>query len=526
MSRSDNNQNALSSRRFKTGWLRWGSVLGGFFLLALLLVLIVRSYAIQDPNGYDLPDHPVIASDISSGSGLSATPASLSGAASSLDVPPPESQAASVAAVKVGSYVLTPAQYNYYYVGRYNLFLAEDRGFSSLERDRPLNEQFYREGMTWEDYFRQTAKDAIVHAYAMSDAAEKAGWTLSLNEEQAIKQTVENMKAYATGSGQTFEAYLSELFGQGVDESVFLLENRREALAKSYEDHLRSTYEISDGDIERAYAADKRLSEHVSYCLFPLMAVYEDENGDDSLSDEEKSHGMEEAKRRAQEMSSKVVDERSFNELCLEYADRYSLLNYRADPDFSTYRSVKWEMLKDMPELSDWLFGDRRPGDKTLIEGEDFYNVVYFIEGKRGDMSAVNLSLLSFRPSGTYGEPMTAGETAAAKRAADAAMEAFLKTDRGEEDFDRLTDQNPAKYEDVGPGEFSEAAEAWFFDSGRRPGDTTVIVEKAAVYMFYFRGRGETVWRIDVKRRLIQEKFDADFKEISKGFLPVLDVSL
>jgi hypothetical protein len=308
------------------------------------------------------------------------------------------------AAISVGAYSLSPAQYNYYYVGRYSLFLAEDMGRSSFDRDMPPDGQFYREGMTWGDYFRQIARDAIVYAYSMSDAAEKAGCALGDSEEKALALAARNLEGYAASNGQPYGEYLEELFGEGVTPEIFAAENRREALAKSYENRLISGYGITDGEIDADYMADSRLTDKVSYCVFPMMAAYRDADGDESLSAEEKRLGMREAEARARQMLDEVTDEKSFNGLCMKYADPYSLPNYQSDPEFSTFRGTGFATAERDAALSEWLFGERRAGDKAVLEGQDYWYVTYFIERARAETRTVDVMILSFRPGGEKGD--------------------------------------------------------------------------------------------------------------------------
>jgi hypothetical protein len=428
---------------------------------------------------------------------------------------PPQATAAAI-----GSHALTPAQYNYYYVGQYNLFLAADMGLSTLDRNAPLAQQPYAEGTTWEDYFRQLAEDTIRYTYALSDAAQAAGYALPGEEARRLDESWQAMQGYAAQSGQTMEAYLEELFGAGVTEAVFRGENRREALAKSYDDHLRAGFDISDEEIQAAYDRDHRAADRVSYCYFPMIAAYRDADGDDVLSEAEKAQAKAETARRAWEMLDRVEDENNFNALCVEYADPYSLSNYRDDPAFAVYRDVTYAQIEADPTLAAWAFdGDRTPGEKSVLEGQDHSYVLYFIGRSREEVRAADVRLLSFRPvDAPAGRALTEAQAQAALREAEAVLEKFGSTDRNEGSFEALTPQASALYEQMTPGRFSEAADAWCFDPARAPGDCTVIREETAVYLFYFLRQGAPVWKLAVREQLRQERFDAYFDTLTPAY--------
>ena len=69
-----------------------------------------------------------------------------------------------------------------------------------LDTSKPLNEQVINNdtGLTWADDFLNTAKDNARSAYALADAAEAAGFTLSGDDLGDIDSTINNMKQIPT----------------------------------------------------------------------------------------------------------------------------------------------------------------------------------------------------------------------------------------------------------------------------------------------------------------------------------------
>ena len=87
-------------------------------------------------------------------------------------------------ALTVGDHEISNAELNYFYMSAINSFNSNYGSYAAmlgLDTSKPLNEQVINNdtGLTWADDFLNTAKDNARSAYALADAAEAAGFTLS-----------------------------------------------------------------------------------------------------------------------------------------------------------------------------------------------------------------------------------------------------------------------------------------------------------------------------------------------------------
>ena len=105
-------------------------------------------------------------------------------------------------ALTVGDHEISNAELNYFYMSAINNFNSNYGSYAAVLESghlKPLNEQVINNdtGLTWADDFLNTAKDNARSVYALADAAEAAGFTLSEDDLADIDSAINNMKLYA-----------------------------------------------------------------------------------------------------------------------------------------------------------------------------------------------------------------------------------------------------------------------------------------------------------------------------------------
>ena len=105
-------------------------------------------------------------------------------------------------AMQIGSHTISNAELNYYFIDAVNNFYSNYGSYAAmmgLDTSKPLDQQTVSSDgdLTWADDFLNTAKDNARSIYAMADAAEAAGFTLSEDDLADIDSTINNMKLYA-----------------------------------------------------------------------------------------------------------------------------------------------------------------------------------------------------------------------------------------------------------------------------------------------------------------------------------------
>ena len=127
-------------------------------------------------------------------------------------------------ALTVGDHEISNAELSYFYMSAINNFNSNYGNYAAmmgLDTSKPLDEQVINNdtGLTWADDFLNTAKDNARSVYAMADAAEAAGFTLSEDELAEIDTSISNMKMYATLYGySSTKDFLKAQYGSGATE--------------------------------------------------------------------------------------------------------------------------------------------------------------------------------------------------------------------------------------------------------------------------------------------------------------------
>jgi len=110
-------------------------------------------------------------------------------------------------AVTIGDHEVSNAELNFYFVDAVNNFYSNYGSYAAmfgLDVTKPLDEQVISEETgTWADDFLNSAIENAKAVYALNDAAEAAGFTLSEAELANIDMTINNLNTYATLYGYT-----------------------------------------------------------------------------------------------------------------------------------------------------------------------------------------------------------------------------------------------------------------------------------------------------------------------------------
>ena len=438
----------------------------------------------------------------------------------------------STTALTVGGTKVSAAELNHYYIDSVNNFLNSYGDYVSLfglDTTKALDDQFYDEaaGQTWSDYFLEDAKATAKNMYAVYNAAKAEGFTMSEESKASVDSTIENLALYATmyGFGST-DAYIAAMYGEGCNEKTFRQYAEVQMTAQEYAAAYNETLVYDDAALraEEAENYNAYSAFDYNYAYLSVSSFYEggttDEDGNTTYSDEEKEAGRAAAEAAANSLTAATtVEELDAAVAALELTSTTQSTAY----DNQAYSSVP-------AVIRDWVAGDRKAGDITVIpsestthdhaEGEECtgddgttvvngYYVVRF-ESKDDNLTKlVNVRhiLVSFE-GGTTDE--TTGTTtysdeekSAAKTEAEALLASFRTGDATEDAFAALANENSddgdgttgGLYENVYPGQMVTNFNNWCFDAARQTGDTEVIETEYGYHVMYFVGTTDTTYR-------------------------------
>ena len=452
-------------------------------------------------------------------------------------------------ALTVGDHEISNAELNYFYIDAINNFYSTYGSYASLfglDVTAPLDEQILDEesGLTWADDFLTSAKSNAKSVYAMADAAEAAGFTLSNEEELEIEYSVNNIGTYALLYGfEDADAYLKAMYGKGASEESYLAYAKLTSLADAYYTAYGESLTYEDADLRAAEADNYDKYSSYSYNYYYLSASKflsggtTDDEGNTTYSDEEKAASVLAAETAA---NSLTVEEIASVE---DFDAAIAALSVNADTTASStsYENQLYSSISST--MADWITDDARvAGDKTVIastststdeEGNETtttngYYVIYFVGSNDNTMQLKNVRhiLVGFSGGTTDETTGTTTYTDEEKAAAKASAEELLaewESDPTEENFADMANNHSddgdgttgGLYENVYPGQMVEAFEDWCYDEARNPGDTGIIETQYGYHIMYFVGNSTYTYRdYQIENELRSADLSAWYSEV------------
>ena len=440
-------------------------------------------------------------------------------------------------ALTVGEHKISNAEMNYFYMDAVNNFYSQYGSMASLfglDATKPLDEQIVDEetGLTWADDFMESAKTNAQTIYALSDAAEAAGFSLSNEEITEIEYQVYNLDTYATMYGYADgEAYLKAMYGNGADLDSFTEYNKRSALATAYyEAHSESlTYDdaalrAAESENPGAYSSYTFQSYYLNATKFRTGGTT-DAEGNTTYSEAETAAAVAAAEEAAKSLTAAEIDS-------VEALDAaIAALSVNEGTSASSTANVDTLYSSVNGAYADWLADSaRKEGDKayfvsssTDADGNETvsgYYVVYYLGTNENTFALANVRHILVTPSHQHaegetheeGEEYSEAELAAAKATAEEILNEWKSGDATEESFGELANAKSADgdgttgglYENVYPGQMVASFEDWCFDASRKAGDTGIVESTYGYHVMYYVGDSDMTYRdyqIDSKLR-------------------------
>ena len=429
-------------------------------------------------------------------------------------------------AVVIGDHEISNAELSYFYLNAINSFSSNYGSYAAmfgLDTSKPLDEQVIDEetGLTWADDFLNTAKDNARAVYALADAAEAAGFTLSEDQAAEIDITVNNMSTYATLYGySSTKDFLKAQYGNGATEENYRDFVTLNTLANAYYSYYADSLTYEDADLRAAEAENYEKYSSFSYNTYYLSTSKfleggtTDEDGNTTYSDEEKAASV----TAAEEAANAVVDAAPASVEELDAAIAALSVNADTTAASTTYDDTLYANVSSA--YSEWVTdSNRQEGDVTVIANTSTdsdgntttsgYYVVYFRGSNDNTFPLVNVRHILVKFEGGTTDSSTGTTTysdeekAAAKTEAEDILGEWMSGDATEDSFAALANEKSddgdgttgGLYENVYPGQMVTNFNDWCFDSSRKTGETAVIETEYGYHVMYFVGLSNTTYR-------------------------------
>lgn len=308
-------------------------------------------------------------------------------------------------AVDIGGYKFTVADFNFNYMSAYNSYYNNMYSMYSYYGDmvsamlpdasEPFSSQTYpgaTDGTTWADYFEQAALERMQNVAMLCTEAEKAGVTASQEQLDNVEATIASAKNQATSNGfRSFNSYLTQMYGKGMNEKVYRANLEREALASTYSAYVQDNLTYTQEQKDAYYSEHKDEYDFIIYrgYFFSGSAVEDDKttDEDETLSAED---AIAKAEKDANDMLAKLTTEQSF----IDAAAALHADDEDYDAETATLSRAMGSNLSSA--VSEWLLSaDRKAGDTTVLKTPDDstapgYYVLYFKERDANQYHAVS----------------------------------------------------------------------------------------------------------------------------------------
>ena len=410
-------------------------------------------------------------------------------------------------ALKINDTEYSAAEVNYEYMAIFQQYSQYAAYFGSVLPDDPFTMSEEADYETWGDFYMAQTEEKLKQLTSLCDLAERDGVTLDDEDTAEIDTWIEQLKTSAAAMGKDdFDAFISENFGEGVNEQVLRDMATRETLAMKYVEYYQENYSVSDEEIEAAYQADKDTYDTYRFHYYLAEAEIDEETG--LASDEALAAAQEKAETILAEAGQ--GDGEALDRMKAAVGEDDAVQAAAMDGDTLTQYQVPFESwLKD---------ADRAAGDMTVAEQSGYgYFVILFESRERSDDPTVSVRhiLIQAEDADADGE-ISEDELAAAKAEIEQINAEWEAGEQTEEAFAALANQystdpgsntNGGLYENVYEGQMVPEFNDFCFDASRKAGDVAIVPDETynGYHLMYFVGRGESYTNQVIRDKLLSD---------------------
>ncbi|MBQ6540346.1 MAG: peptidylprolyl isomerase [Oscillospiraceae bacterium] len=438
-------------------------------------------------------------------------------------------------AVRMGDSDYSIAEFNYYYTRAYDNYYNyvmenyEDSYMNYLPNDKiPYDQQLFSEGVTWDDYFEGNAMNLLEELTFLYNRAVEDGYELSREGKSTINEELYNVSYTAASNGYAnVDQYLAVKYGKGMTYDYYKEMLQKYQLSQEYAENKAETFKFSQEDLATYYDMMKDTYDVIEYRSYDFP-IQTGEGVDENAA-------KDEAYYTATEFNEAVKSEADFIRLAREYASEENAEKF-ADDD-ATLTSAMASNIDMESSVEAWLLEETRvPGDKEIIETNDGYQVVYFVNRNDNSYNLISARQILVQPESILKSDYDddAAYQAAldsAKADAKAKAEKYLKEwlDKGgtEDQFIEMADQYSddstpgGLYEEIYNGKMIKEFNDWLFNTTHKPGDYTLVETQYGYHIIYFVSYGERYCDFIAQTDLGAQAYEEWYEDAKEDYDPV-----
>ncbi len=290
----------------------------------------------------------------------------------------------------IGEHQLTNSKLQVYYWMEVQNFLNNYGAYAAyfgMDYTQPLDTQLEEEGLTWQQYFLDTALNSWHQVQSMALMAEEAGLPMSEENVAYLEGLDDYLEGVATQNSVTVEELMAGNFGPGADaEDYRYFQELYLSGVPYYQEKLTElvpTQEIletyfAEHEAEYAESGVTKDSKFVDvrHILVQVKGGTTAEDGTTTYSDEEWKTCEKAAQAILDEWLSGDKTEESFAALAAEKTE---------DPGSQQTGGLYQQVYEGqmVPEFNDWCFNENRVyGDYDLVRTSYGYHVMFFVKSE------------------------------------------------------------------------------------------------------------------------------------------------
>lgn len=433
-------------------------------------------------------------------------------------------------AATIGGETITVAELSYYYQNARMIYT-----YGTLDTTLSDAEQLYNEeeGVTYRDFFLETALEEAQSQMVLYKAALEAGYSLDDVQDQ-LKENISSMRLAAARQRMSYASYIRAVYGPYMTVSLFEKIAAKGLLINQYSsdrsEELSDSYTQDDLDAYYKEHSETLDTFEYSHLYFPIETVDTTDEDGNPLDEDAVTQAKEEAKAAAHTAAEKA--QKAFNdgstvaELISEYTPSNSSDHTSAVGSSGISSSFQEELLK------------LEKGQSALVDDDNGTYLIILHERTLTEEPTANVRHILVKAETTQdedGNPIAPTDEAwaAAKEKAESIQAEYEAGEQTEDAFAALANQ----YSDDGgsntSGGLYENAhglvsefEEWMFDSSRTSGDVGLVQHVAGendtnkywgYHLIYYVSNGEFTWQVNARSTLTKEAMDSWADDLTEG---------
>lgn len=411
--------------------------------------------------------------------------------------------------------------FKYFFMDNYNSFINNYYYFLSyygLDLTIPLHDQKYAEDetMTWYDFFLEDGKKAFEQYAKFAEMALKEGMSLNDDDDKEIESYLDSIDAAAKNSSMTFDEYMEEYMGEGMDRARIKKAIELSQLGYKYYLKLYNEKEYGEDQIEKEYADGAGKYSLTDYYYAYIEALYDETDGE-----EEVAAAKAAAKEKAEKLKELVESGTNFNDA---YDTVMGVENNEGEETSDETSSKKTDLLRTRVSYTEndetaFLYAEGTTIGQVEITYDENGNAVVVQCAAlpyKNTLRTVNVRHILLNSTDYSSEEKALEKAEELLKAIDEATDKKEKFISLVAEFsnDPGSSSKGGLYEDVMPGDMVTEFNDWCFDPERKAGDTGIVLTDYGYHIMYLDGFGEELWRADCEKALRDADFSKKAEEI------------